>query len=94
MNDFNLAVNAITCSAPVEFQNIDRDNKVIATTGDIDVGLKLTIYQLPDGWGEIEIKHNGKKASTIVQYNRNILTEYMTGELDSYIDMTVSFLIH
>ena len=93
MNTFNLAANSVT-NAAVDFNQINRDDKVVATSGDIDVGLKLTIYQLPNGWGEIEVTAGEQKASTLVQYNRNILTEYMTGELDSYIDMTVNFLIH
>ncbi len=93
MNTFNLAVNSVT-NAAVDFNQINRDDKVVATSGDIDVGLKLTIYQLPNGWGEIEVTAGEQKASTLVQYNRNILTEYMTGELDSHIDMTVAFLVY
>ena len=92
MNTFSLAANNVT-NQLVDFNSINRNQKVIATSGDIDVGLKLTIYQLPNGWGEIEVTAGEQKASTIVQYNRNILTEYMNGELDNYIDMTVNFLV-
>ena len=93
MNTFSLAANNVT-GQHIDFNEINRDDKVIATSGDIDVGLKLTIYQLPNGWGEIEIATGEKKASTILQCNRNVLTEYMTGELDSHIDMTVAFLVY
>ena len=92
MNTFSLAANNVT-GPHIDFNSINRDDKVIATSGDIDVGLKLTIYQLPNGWGEIEVTTMGKKASTVLQCNRNILTEYMNGELDNYIDMTVNFLV-
>ena len=92
MNTFSLAANNVT-NQLVDFSNINRDDKVIAASGDIDVDLRLTIYQLPDRWGEIEVTAGEQKASTILQCNRNILTEYMNGELDNYIDMTVSFLV-
>ena len=92
MNTFSLAANNVT-NQLVDFNSINRNQKVVATSGDIDVGLKLTIYQLPNGWGEIEVTAGEQKASTVLQCNRNILTEYMNGELDNYIDMTVNFLV-